>query len=154
MVFTPAQLAEANGTDSENIYLAVQGKVYDVGERDDLYGPGGNYNIFAGKDCTRAFALMSTSGEECNRRDVEDLDSKNRATLKQWMKVFSEKYVVVGDYSPADACIVDLSKDDSCEEKQETATPPRELFGFRRWCSSFLAGQEMPNVNMMTASAA
>jgi membrane-associated progesterone receptor component len=155
MVFTPTQLAEANGADSELIHLAVQGKVYDVGERDDLYGPGGKYNIFAGKDCTRAFALMSTSGEECNRRDVDDLNSTHRATLRQWIKVFSEKYVVVGDYSPVDACIVDLSKDDPCEEKEtQEAVSPAQRFSFRKWCANFFAGEDMPDIEGMTAAAA
>jgi membrane-associated progesterone receptor component len=146
MVFSPTDLVSANGVDSELIYVAVQGKVYDVGERDDLYGPGGNYHVFAGKDCTRAFALMSTDSAECNRQDVDDLNATHRTTLRQWIKMFGDKYIVVGEYSPADACIVDLSKDD---EAQETDIPfpkeseiPEQRFSFRKWAKSWFQGSE------------
>jgi membrane-associated progesterone receptor component len=156
MVFSPADLASANGQDSELIYVAVQGRVYDVGERGDLYGPGGNYHIFAGKDCTRAFALMSTSGDECNRRDVDDLNATHRATLRQWIKVLCEKYIVVGEYSPADACIVDLSQEDEAKATDEAkgAEAPEERFSFRKWAKSLFVGSDMPGDNKFVAAAA
>lgn len=156
MVFTPTDLSSANGEDSEEIYVAVQGKVYDVGERGDLYGPGGNYHIFAGKDCTRAFALMSTNGEDCNRRDVDDLNASHCATLKQWIKMFNEKYIVVGEYSPADACIVDLSKVDegqNADEAQKGEMQKEGMFGFRKWVKSFFNESEPQSFNAMAAAA-
>lgn len=37
------------------IYLALNGTIYDVSASPHLYGPGGSYHFFAGRDATRAF---------------------------------------------------------------------------------------------------
>lgn len=56
LTLTPAQLSLYNGTDPAlPIYLAVNGSVFDVSANPMIYGPGGSYNFFAGKDATRAF---------------------------------------------------------------------------------------------------
>jgi predicted heme/steroid binding protein len=56
LLLTPAQLALYNGTDPKlPIYLALNGSIYDVSASPHLYGPGGGYGFFAGKDATRAF---------------------------------------------------------------------------------------------------
>lgn len=53
---TPTQLTLYNGTDpSLPIYLAVNGSIFDVSANRAIYGPGGSYNFFAGRDATRAF---------------------------------------------------------------------------------------------------
>ena len=53
---TPDQLALHNGTDPKKpIYLAINGTIFDVSEGRHSYGPGGGYNVFAGRDATRAF---------------------------------------------------------------------------------------------------
>lgn len=56
LVLTPAQLLLHDGRDPEMpIYLALNGSVYDVSASPHLYGPGGSYHFFAGRDATRAF---------------------------------------------------------------------------------------------------
>ncbi|CAL5867013.1 uncharacterized protein PFLUO_LOCUS1225 [Penicillium psychrofluorescens] len=53
---TPPQLSLYNGSDRTlPIYLAVNGTVFDVSANPVVYGPGGSYNFFAGRDATRAF---------------------------------------------------------------------------------------------------
>ena len=53
---TPAELALFNGTDTQKpIFLAINGTIFDVSEGRHTYGPGGGYNVFAGRDATRAF---------------------------------------------------------------------------------------------------
>ena len=53
---TPEQLALFNGSDPKKpIYLAINGTIFDVSEGRHSYGPGGGYNVFAGRDATRAF---------------------------------------------------------------------------------------------------
>ncbi|TKA26596.1 hypothetical protein B0A50_04704 [Salinomyces thailandicus] len=53
---TDAQLALYNGTDpSKPIYLALNGSIYDVTAGRRIYGPGGSYHVFAGKDAARGF---------------------------------------------------------------------------------------------------
>lgn len=53
---TDAGLFLYNGTDASlPIYLALNGSIYDVSASPHLYGPGGSYHFFAGRDATRAF---------------------------------------------------------------------------------------------------
>ncbi|KAJ5523760.1 hypothetical protein N7494_010410 [Penicillium frequentans] len=52
----PAQLSLYDGSDeSLPIYLAVNGSIFDVSANPGMYGPGGGYHFFAGRDATRAF---------------------------------------------------------------------------------------------------
>ncbi|KAJ5682937.1 hypothetical protein N7462_006102 [Penicillium macrosclerotiorum] len=53
---TPTELSLYNGADpSLPIYLAVNGSIFDVSANPMIYGPGGSYNFFTGRDATRAF---------------------------------------------------------------------------------------------------
>lgn len=53
---TDIQLARYNGEDpSLPIYVAVNGSVFDVSANPSMYGPGGGYSFFAGRDAARAF---------------------------------------------------------------------------------------------------
>lgn len=55
-VFTEEQLAVFDGKDGKSpIYLAINGKVFDVSANRGTYGPGGSYHFFAGRDATRAY---------------------------------------------------------------------------------------------------
>lgn len=56
MNLTPAQLSEYDGSVAGlPIYLAINGSIFDVSAGRHSYGPGGGYNVFAGRDATRAF---------------------------------------------------------------------------------------------------
>ncbi|MCJ1226857.1 hypothetical protein MMC12_003512 [Toensbergia leucococca] len=56
LFLTDDQLALYNGTDSTlPIYLGINGSIYDVSASPHLYGPGGSYHFFAGREATRAF---------------------------------------------------------------------------------------------------
>ena len=53
---TPAELSVFDGSDpNKPIYLAINGKIFDVSAGRHTYGPGGSYEVFAGRDATRAF---------------------------------------------------------------------------------------------------
>ncbi|KAJ3018185.1 hypothetical protein HKX48_003047 [Thoreauomyces humboldtii] len=53
---TPAELLQYDGTDlSKPIYIAINGKIYDVSASPQYYGKGGGYHFFAGKDAARAY---------------------------------------------------------------------------------------------------
>lgn len=53
---TDAELASYDGTDpTKPIYLALNGTIYDVSAGRRIYGPGGSYHVFAGKDAARGF---------------------------------------------------------------------------------------------------
>lgn len=56
VILTPTELALHDGTDPAlPIYVAVNGTVFDVSANPGMYGPGGGYHFFAGRDATRAF---------------------------------------------------------------------------------------------------
>ncbi|CAP97195.1 Pc21g22980 [Penicillium rubens Wisconsin 54-1255] len=56
VTLTPSQLSLYNGTDTNlPLYVAVNGTIFDVSANRMIYGPGGSYNFFAGRDATRAF---------------------------------------------------------------------------------------------------
>ena len=46
---------------------------------------GCGYHIFAGKECSRALALMSLKPEDCNS-NLEDLDESKIKILDDWQK--------------------------------------------------------------------
>jgi len=53
---TDAELSRYNGEDlTKPIYVAVNGSVFDVSANPGMYGPGGGYHFFAGRDAARAF---------------------------------------------------------------------------------------------------
>ncbi|KAF4675887.1 hypothetical protein FOL47_007128 [Perkinsus chesapeaki] len=65
-------------------------------DRRDLYGPGGRYHLFAGKDATRAFALMSFKPEDIeNSTSTEGFQEENWQALQEWVDKY-EKYEKVG----------------------------------------------------------
>ena len=47
-LFSKDELAKFVGTESENIYLAILGRVYDVSTGKQYYSPGSGYGFFAG----------------------------------------------------------------------------------------------------------
>ena len=57
--------------------------------RHDLFHSSGcGYHIFAGKECSRALALMSLKPEDCNSK-LTDLDESKIKVLNDWQKVCS-----------------------------------------------------------------
>ncbi|KAM0287486.1 hypothetical protein ACHAQH_000439 [Verticillium albo-atrum] len=88
------ELAAANGTDGAKCYVAIKGKVYDV-TGNKAYQQGGSYNVFAGKDASRALGKTSTKAEDV-RPEWQDLDDKEKSTLDDWNTYFSKRYNVVG----------------------------------------------------------
>ena len=56
LYLTDEELSAYDGKDaSKPVYIALNGTIYDVTAGRHVYGPGGSYNFFAGRDATRAF---------------------------------------------------------------------------------------------------
>jgi len=89
------QLAQFNGQANPRIFIAVKGDVFDVSLARDMYGPGANYHVFAGRDASRALAIGST-----NPADVipnySGLTQQQLQTLEGWYTHFRLKYSIVG----------------------------------------------------------
>lgn len=94
---TLEELSKCNGLDpTRPILFSVGGKIYDVTESRDFYGPGGAYHVFAGREIARALGKMAIEEAEC-RGDIEDLTPRELSILKDWVDKFDSKYTVVGE---------------------------------------------------------
>lgn len=53
---TPEELSTYNGYEKDRpLYLAINGTIYDVSNGLAMYGVGGSYHFFAGRDASRAY---------------------------------------------------------------------------------------------------
>nr|POE54941.1 putative steroid-binding protein 3 [Quercus suber] len=75
-------------------YVAIKGTVFDV-SGNSAYNPGGSYQVFAGKDASRALAQSSLKAEEC-RPEWEDLSDDHKKVLNDWYTFFSKRYNIKG----------------------------------------------------------
>lgn len=90
------ELKEFDGKDkTKPMYLSIRGVVFDVTSAPDFYGPDGMYP-FAGRECARAFALVSVEESDCTD-NLEGLSKYDLDTLKEWEFKFRYKYPVVGN---------------------------------------------------------
>ena len=64
-----------------------------------FYGPGGPYAMFAGREASRALALLSFKPQDING-NLEGLDAPELEILQDWEDKFEEKYVKVGQLVP------------------------------------------------------
>ncbi|TGJ80352.1 hypothetical protein E0Z10_g8415 [Xylaria hypoxylon] len=101
---TLEELALANGTEGQKAYVAIKasyhisysrlGKVYDV-SGNKAYREGGSYNVFAGKDASRALAKSSKEPDDV-QPEWRDLDQEKQGVLNDWITFFSKRYNIVG----------------------------------------------------------
>ncbi|KAF4126336.1 Cytochrome b5-like Heme/Steroid binding domain, partial [Geosmithia morbida] len=72
---SPEELAGFDGRDPDKpVYLAINGTIYDVSARRQIYGPGGGYGFFSGKDASRAFVTGCFAEDLTpDMRGVEDM---------------------------------------------------------------------------------
>jgi predicted heme/steroid binding protein len=98
-VYTAADLSRYNGQDeSLPILLGMAGDVYDVTEKGrQFYGKGAPYNVFAGRDSTRALTLGTLDGDDVERAgDTSDFTPQQLGMLDEQKKFYAEKYPRVG----------------------------------------------------------
>jgi len=94
--YSLSELARYDGSDPDKpLLIAIRGQVYDVTRGRDFYGPGGPYEMFAGKDCTRALAKVSFDAELFTG-DIEGLETDELDKLEEWIDMFDGKYRRVG----------------------------------------------------------
>ncbi|KAG7098037.1 hypothetical protein E1B28_000013 [Marasmius oreades] len=94
--FTLEQLKEFNGSDpTKPIYVSIKGTVFDVSHKNDVYGAGKSYNVFAGTDGSRGLGMSSLKLEDAVP-DYSVLDEKDMKTLNDWHDFFKKRYNIVG----------------------------------------------------------
>lgn len=104
---TEAELATYDGRSGRPIYLAVNGSVYDVSASTEMYGPGGSYSFFSGKDGARVYITGCFSTDLTH--DLRGVPEEEWIELVAW-KLFYEthpKYFKVGtvQHPPIDPSI-------------------------------------------------
>lgn len=93
---TEEELRGYDGSDPEKpLLMAIKGQIYDVSRSRMFYGPGGPYALFAGRDASRALALMSFDPRDLTG-NIEGLNASELEVLQDWEYKFMEKYVKVG----------------------------------------------------------
>ncbi|CAO3568469.1 unnamed protein product [Mortierella alpina] len=95
-IFTSEELKEHDGTEENStIYVAIKGTVFDVTAKKAMYGPGGGYHCFAGKDASKALGMSSLKVEDCVA-DYSGLTEKELKTMEDWYTFFEKRYAIVG----------------------------------------------------------
>mmetsp|Transcript_6013 Transcript_6013/g.9552 ORF Transcript_6013/g.9552 Transcript_6013/m.9552 type:complete len:162 (+) Transcript_6013:45-530(+) len=96
--YTKEELGKYNGTVmGKPLLLAIKGKVFNVTERADMYGPGAAYGALAGKNANRMLGKMALEPDELDP-STEDFGQSEWESLNQWLSFFEGKYEVVGSY--------------------------------------------------------
>ncbi|KAG6809433.1 hypothetical protein H0H93_015821, partial [Arthromyces matolae] len=62
--------------------------IFDVSHKREIYGHGGSYAVFAGKDGSKGLGKSSLKPEDAVA-DYSELDEKEMAVLEQWHAFFS-----------------------------------------------------------------
>ncbi|ONK67472.1 uncharacterized protein A4U43_C05F410 [Asparagus officinalis] len=112
---TLEELKVFDGSDPKKpLLMAIKGNIYDVSRSRMFYGPGGPYALFAGRDASRALALMSFDPNDLTG-NLEGLSSSELEVLQDWEYKFMEKYVKVGQLvsDETDVKEVDPSKEET-----------------------------------------
>ena len=88
---------DEGGSHRKPLWLSLRGRVYDVSAGEKFYGDGGPYNIFIGKDATRAFCTGCLE-EECLIASTDGLSSEQIREADRWVEYyeFHDKYSYVG----------------------------------------------------------
>ncbi|KAL0994770.1 hypothetical protein UPYG_G00126950 [Umbra pygmaea] len=81
--------------DSNGLYLAILGQVFDVEKGMKHYGPGGSYNFFAGKDASLAFVTGDFTDTGLTD-DVSSLSPAQVVALYDWLAFYHKDYKPVG----------------------------------------------------------
>ncbi|KAF4677604.1 Membrane-associated progesterone receptor component 1 [Perkinsus chesapeaki] len=91
--WTVDELKAYDGSGETPILIGVKGRVYNVWTKAALYGPGGGYHIFAGRDASRLLAkgILKDSEDDGNELTKQELDQ-----LDDWAYMFEDKYPCVG----------------------------------------------------------
>jgi hypothetical protein len=91
------ELETKNGEQEPLIWLSILGKVYDVTEGKEYYGPGETYNSLTAADTSVPFVSGTFTPEEAKKDPVELSDS-DLTGIMEWQKFYHEtdKYHLVG----------------------------------------------------------
>lgn len=160
ILFTKEELKK-HTEGSKGLYLAILGKVYDVGKGEKSYGPSGNYHFFTGRDGSRAF-ITGDFTESGLTDDVISLTAQELHGLHEWAQFYRKEYKylgkVIGRYYDTEGQptpyyhqvrkLINKAKRTKQEESIEKLSYPpcnsewSQESGSRVWCSKMSGGIE------------
>jgi len=97
--YTLEELRKYDGNNPDlPIYLGMNGDIFDVTEKGkQFYGKNAAYQIFAGKDATRALTLGSLDDKDIyERTDTDDFNEQQLKALKEQHDFYLNKYPRIG----------------------------------------------------------
>eukprot|EP00461_Guttulinopsis_vulgaris_P002735 UN02736 len=97
--FTVDELAMYNGRQTEGeklIYISIGGKVFDCTPGVQVYGPGGPYEMFAGRDISLAAAKFSKEDQYLDKPDLTGISSAEKDSFFHFYNLLYGKYHMVG----------------------------------------------------------
>ncbi|XP_065852832.1 membrane steroid-binding protein 2-like [Euphorbia lathyris] len=90
------ELKAYDGSDpNKPLLMAIKGQIYDVSSSRIFYGPGDPYAKIAGRDASRALALLPFDPKDLTG-NLDGLGESELEVLQDWDYKFMEKYVKVG----------------------------------------------------------
>ncbi|CAK1545206.1 unnamed protein product [Leptosia nina] len=160
LIYNKEELSKYDGVQSERLFLAVIGSIFDVTSGSKHYGKSSSYHYFIGKDGTRALVTGNFKDESEDKDHILDLKCDNIFSIMHWRKTFREKYSYVGKlegrYYNSDGTETNYMRElkaklKLCKEEKEkveqenTEFPPcnvswSEEEGTRVWCSKSSGG--------------
>merc|ERR1712032_718463 len=93
---TLAELHGYTGEDDGRILMSIKSELLDVSAGREIYGPGGGYSLFAGRDVTRCLGTMSLESENLDDLRWRPNSAGEEETVKQWLDKLKDKYPVAG----------------------------------------------------------
>lgn len=98
--------------------LAI-GTVFDVTRKADTYGPGKSYNLFAGKDASKALGLSSLKEEDAVS-DYSGLSETDLKTLNDWHDFFTYAHQIASSI----AISHNMCGQETIQRRRKSIRPP------------------------------
>ncbi|ODV94600.1 hypothetical protein PACTADRAFT_50473 [Pachysolen tannophilus NRRL Y-2460] len=99
---TIEELSKYDGEQSDKMYIAIKGTIFDVSHNIKAYGIGKGYHVLVGRDASRALGKSSLKPEDTDLAvswDYSVLDERQLKVLDDWFTFFSNRYNIVGKVS-------------------------------------------------------
>jgi hypothetical protein len=86
-----------SGVNGSDVWISIVGEVYDVTAGGTFYKPGGDYEMFGGRDASGIFVSEDFTEEEAIR-GLDTVPMKDTSNLDHWRSWYekTEKYPFVG----------------------------------------------------------
>jgi predicted heme/steroid binding protein len=96
-IVTKEELARHDGNQTNEMWLSIMSKVYDVTRGAEYYAAGSSYNIFVGRDGNVPFITGAFNPDEAEK-PLTDLQPHQLMNLETWTDFYEneEKYPFVG----------------------------------------------------------